>query len=106
MGDSPPSDVVNRFLAHEDGASCVAFSNNIATGGCDGTVKLWDLGMQKELSTSKLLRSPPSCISFTENGMLMAVATTGPKDNFNVKILPTGSRSIMVGKTSFEGHLD
>jgi WD40 repeat protein len=84
----------------------VAFKGNIATGGSNGEVKMWDLNGIKEKSLSKALRSPPSCISFSENGMMMAVSATGPKDNFNIKILPTGNRSMLMGKTNFEGHLD
>ena len=43
--NNPPSEPDRKHKAHENGASCVTFSfdgKKIVTGGCDGTVKLWE----------------------------------------------------------------
>ena len=50
--DVIPSTVSQKFLAHEKEATCLAFNlsgNNLATGGGDALVKIWDINKQCEL---------------------------------------------------------
>ena len=86
--------------------TCVAFGTNklIATAGPDGAIKLWDLSLSKKLKgTIRALKSPPSCISFSDSGHAMAVSSTNNKDNYSVRILSSTNKGLS-GKTTLEGH--
>ena len=87
--DDAPSDVSSRISAHERGATCLAFNKGFhqcASGGADGMVKLWDVDSAQEIKVNKVLKSPPTCISFCENGQMYAVAASGKMDNYAIRI--------------------
>ena len=49
-------------------------------------MKLFDVESGSELKVNKVMKTPPSCISFCESGTHYAVAATGKGDNFAIRI--------------------
>ena len=52
------------------------FTNTFATGGCDGTVVLWDGGNKKKLTALPVFPTSISALSFSEDGSQLAIASS------------------------------
>jgi len=105
--DDTPSDIEHRQNAHDKG-SCITFSpkgNVVATGGADGTVKIWDIasgGSRDKVFRSQ--KSAPSSLSFSTDGNLCAFSSTTKVDNFAIKLVSTTKKA--PSYDHFTGHQD
>ena len=73
--NAPPSEPSIRVLAHENGASCIAFSpfgNKVASGGSDGMVKVWNADSGQEDKSTKASYAAITCLEYNSNGFLLA----------------------------------
>ncbi|KAL3925469.1 MAG: hypothetical protein SGILL_000386 [Bacillariaceae sp.] len=52
------------------------FTDTFATGGCDGTVVLWDGGNKKKLTALPAFPTSVSALSFSEDGTQLAIASS------------------------------
>jgi WD40 repeat protein len=77
MDADVPSGVVTSRSAHEHGCSVLTFSSggNLATGGHDSSVKVWDLARGSETKSCRLYSAKSiSCIAYNAMGNTIACA--------------------------------
>ena len=97
-----PSRTRHKIFAHSKEATWLSYSSNgtgLATGGGDGSIKIWDVDQGKEIGNLTKQKRPISCLWFT------------PDDQFLVTC--SLDRSIKIWKIqtlrdaiSFSGHSD
>jgi len=89
--DLPPTYVMNRVKAHENGGQCVTFrpqGNKIATAGSEGTVKLWNPSLNTgECKTIKVSNGPVSSLAFDNAGTMIAAGDSNSQINM-IRIKP------------------
>jgi WD40 repeat protein len=80
MEDEMPSGVMHKRKAHDGGCTVVSYSSNIgqiATGGGDGMIKMWDARNHFEPKNQKIpLCTSISALKYNMNGNMVASAGT------------------------------
>ena len=90
------------MLAHENGASCIAFSpfgNKVASGGSDGMVKVWNADSGQEDKSTKASYAAITCLEYNSNGCLLAAGDM----NSEITLL---EKNTLHNKRKLQGHSD
>ena len=97
------------FKAHDDAIRCVAVSSNgslIATGGTDGTAKIWSAPAGRLIRTIKPKGENMQSLAFAPDGKAVAASATAVKPQaipsflLNVRVASTIRASIMTCGTA------
>jgi len=70
-----PSKIRHNLFAHSKEAMCLNYScqgTNIATGGGDGTIKIWDVEQGKEYGSLARQKKAITCLKFSPDDQLLA----------------------------------
>jgi eukaryotic-like serine/threonine-protein kinase len=69
-----------RLRGHEKAVVCVAFhrdGNRVASGGTDGTVRVWDLTGRRETRVIQCAGGPVHAVTFSPDGLWLAAGNEG-----------------------------
>lgn len=97
-----PSRTRHKLFAHSKEATCLSYSytgNGLATGGGDGSIKIWDVEQGKEIGTLTKQKRPISSICFTPDDQFLATCSL----DRNIKIWKIQTLREAI---SFSGHSD
>ena len=93
--------LAHEFVGHSDLVTCVTFDSSgelLATASLDCTIKIWDAGSGKLLSSREEHRSPVLSVAFGPDGML---ASAG--NDLTIKLWSPRAERLL---TTIEGHTD
>jgi WD40 repeat protein len=95
LGEVATGKVVRAFESHTaPGVHGVAFSPDetlIASGGSDGTLRIWDLTTGQELRQCEGITDRVRCLAFSPDGKTIAAGHFGPNSTFPVRLWDTAT---------------